>query len=239
MSVDAAAVWAIIPARGGSKRLKHKNVLPLAGQSLIARAVTTALASKAFARVIVSTDDDAIAREARMAGGEVPFLRPAELAGDTASSVDVLLHAVETLAEVSEPPATVCLIQATSPLLSCTHIREAVQLFDCGGFVSLSSMKAVTQYPEWMFRVDSKTGHAHPESPGGIVAPSGDLPRRYIENGAIYLVRRIWLLEEKSLYNFSQHGCYIMPEADSVDVDTAEDFARAQFEIERRRQPPA
>lgn len=236
MPVVAPSVWAIIPARGGSKRLKHKNILPLAGQSMIARAVTTACASQVFARVIVSTDDPEIAREGEQAGAEIPFLRPAKLADDTASSVDVLLHAVETLSQRDAPPDAICLIQATSPLLSCAQIREALQLFNSGGFVSLSSMKAVTQYPEWMFRIDDKTGQASPESPCGIVAASAALPRRFIENGAIYLVRRSWLLEERSLYNFSQHGCYVMSEADSIDVDTGEDFARAEFEISRRSQ---
>ena len=88
-----------------------------------------------------------------------------------------------------------------------------------------------------MFRIDDKTGQACPESPCGIVAASAALPRRFIENGAIYLVQRSWLLEERSLYNFSQHGCYVMSETDSIDVDTGEDFARAEFEISRRSQP--
>jgi len=228
------SIWLVIPARGGSKRLKRKNLLPLAGQSLIARAVKTAVASGCFARVIVSTDDFEIANEARLAGAEIPFMRPAELADDNASSVDVLLHAVETIAPNTTSPDVVCLIQTTSPLLNITHVREAVELFDRGDFVSLSSMKLVDQQPEWMFRVDENTGLASPESPVGIVASSALLPRRFIENVAIYLVKRTWLLEERSLYNFTHHGCYVMSEVDSVDIDTSDDFARAGFEIKRR-----
>ncbi|MBU1108291.1 MAG: acylneuraminate cytidylyltransferase family protein [Candidatus Riflebacteria bacterium] len=234
--LQAASLWAIIPARGGSKRLKRKNLLTLAGQSLIARAVKTALASGCFSRVLVSTDDVEIADEARRAGAEVPFMRPTELAGDAASSVDVLLHAVETLAKSSPAPEIVALIQTTSPLLKPTHVREAVELFNRSGFVSLSSMKMVSQQPEWMFRVDQNTGLASPESPAGIVAASALLPRRFIENGAIYLVQRSWLLEERSLYNFTHHGCYTMSEADSIDIDTGEDFVRAEFEISRHLQ---
>jgi len=224
--------WAIIPARGGSKRLRRKNLLPFDGQPLVARAVKTAIASGCFARVIVSTDDAEIAEAAENAGGEVPFLRPAELAGDTASSVDVMLHAVTVLGASDAVPASVALIQATSPFLSCEHIRAALQLFKSGGFVSLSSMKAVNQYPEWMFRIDADS-RAMPESPGGIVAAASSLPRRHIENGAIYLVQTAWLLAERSLYNFSQHGCYLMSETDSVDIDTAEDFALAEFYLSR------
>ncbi|KAF1083182.1 MAG: hypothetical protein GQF41_0949 [Candidatus Rifleibacterium amylolyticum] len=232
MSETSKDCWAIIPARGGSKRLKRKNLLPFAGEPLVARAVKTAIDSGCFARVIVSTDDAEIAGAAVKAGGEVPFMRPAELASDAASSVDVMLHAVSALGVKDAVPATVALIQATSPFLSSEHIRAALQLFNCGGFVSLSSMKAVNQYPEWMFRVDADS-HAMPESPGGIVAAASALPRRHIENGAIYLVQTAWLLAEKSLYNFSQHGCYLMSEADSVDIDTAEDFAQAEFYLSR------
>ena len=235
MQQKSGSVWAVIPARGGSKRLRRKNLLLLDGQPLIARAVSTAITSHCFARVIVSTDDDEIADAACKAGAEVPFMRPAELAGDTASSVDVLVHAIDTLGNDGSLPDTVALIQATSPLLNCNQICSALALFASAGFVSLSSMKAVNQYPEWMFRVDEDSGRAMPESPGGIVAAAASLPKRYLENGAIYLVNTEWLLTEKSLYNFAQHGCYVMSAADSIDIDTEEDFALAQFELERRR----
>lgn len=231
----AVGAWLIIPARGGSKRLKGKNLLPIDGVPMIARAVNSAHASACFSRVIVSTDDAAIAQVAKLAGAEVPFIRPAELASDTASSLDALLHAVETLASDGNAPETIGLIQATSPLLNSVHVKEAMRLFNEKRFISLSSMKAVDQHPEWMFRLDEQSGRANPESPGGIVAASTSLARRYIENGAIYLVRRNWLLEERSLYNFSQHGCYVMSEADSIDIDNEEDFIRAQFEIARRK----
>ncbi|PKL50948.1 MAG: acylneuraminate cytidylyltransferase [Candidatus Riflebacteria bacterium HGW-Riflebacteria-2] len=236
MPQTAVETWAIIPARGGSKRLRRKNLLPFDGRPLVGRAVATALASGCFARVLVSTDDEEIAGAAIQAGGEVPFMRPAVLSGDTASSVDVLLHAVTALGGKDSAPATIALIQATSPLLTCEHVRAALKLFSDSGFVSLSSMKEVNQYPEWMFRVEEKSGRAMPESPGGIVAAASSLPRRYIENGAIYLVQTAWLLAEKSLYNFSRHGCYVMSGADSIDIDTEEDFAQAQFELARRCQ---
>lgn len=227
--------WAIIPARGGSKRLKRKNLLPIEGQPMVAHAVNTVLASNCFARVIVSTDDEEIAQAAREAGGEVPFLRPAKLASDTATSVDVVLHAVEALTVESIPPAIIALIQVTSPLLTAQHLQEALELFSSGDFNSLSAMKAVTQYPEWMFQVDTATSRAIPESSTGIVTGTAAIPRRYIENGAVYLVRSQWLQEKRSLYDFARHACYLMSEADSVDIDTAEDYARAQFEIERRQ----
>jgi len=191
--------------------------------------------SRCFARVIVSTDDDEIASAARIAGGEVPFMRPADLSGDNAASVDVLLHAVAILTEREAMPGAVALIQATSPFLTSEHIRAALQLFRSGGFVSLSSMKTVNQYPEWMFRVDAN-GRAMPESRGGIVAAAKSLPQRFIENGAIYLVQTAWLMAEKSLYNFSQHGCYVMSGPDSIDIDTEEDFSLAEFELKRRQQ---
>jgi len=236
MSQSNKDCWAVIPARGGSKRLRRKNLLLLDGLPLIARAVNTARASDCFSRILVSTDDDEIAMAATQAGAEVPFMRPPDLASDTASSLNVILHAVERLTSQQAQPDTVALIQATSPLLTAEHIKAAMRLFSEGDFVSLSSMTLVSQYPEWLFRVDPASGKARPESPRGIVAASSALPRRYIENGAIYLVKSSWLLAERSLYNFAYHGCYVMSAADSIDIDNADDFAQAEFEMARRKQ---
>ena len=134
--------------------------MPFAGKdSLTARTVRTALASRKFSQVIVSTDDREIAEEARRAGARLPFLRPASLADDQASSLDVIKHAVQQfrLLEPAGPPLAICLMQVTSPLLKPEQVSAAVDLFLAGGFNSLSSMVAVQQYPEWMFRIDPVT----------------------------------------------------------------------------------
>ncbi len=238
-SSNTETVWAIIPARGGSKRLPRKNVIPFAGgPSLTARTVGTAIASGCFARVLVSTDDPEIAAAGRQAGAMVPFLRPAHLADDQASSVDVLVHAVEELRRLEgHAPTAVCLLQVTSPLLLPEHIHAAVTRFNAEKFNSLSTMVAVEQYPEWMFRVDAGSGLAVPESAAGITMPTAAIPKRYIENGALYLVKAAWLSRHGSLYDFANHGCLEMSREESVDIDTKSDWDYAEMLVARQKSP--
>lgn len=236
-SVINRSVWAIIPVRGGSKRLERKNIMPFAGTSLTRRVVETARRCGRFCRVLVTTDDQEIAEEAKSAGAEVPFLRPASLATDTASSLDTLLHAFEYMlgAFPEDKPEAVGLLQATSPLLQARHLNEAVDVFFNGDFNSLSSMKRVTQHPEWMFYLDTVTRQATPESRSGIVSSAAELKKRFIENGAVYLVKTSWLAESKSIYDFDRHGCYEMSVEDSIDIDTRPDWDYAEFMFEKRQ----
>lgn len=222
---------AVIPARGGSKRLPRKNIRLLGGKPLIAWAVEAALESGCFERVLVSTDDDEIAAAATGAGAWVPFKRPADLASDTASSVDVLLHAFGWVRDAPPPdgfsPGTVALIQPTSPFLRAEQIREACRLFDLGAFKTLGSMCAIRERPEWMFAV-GPDHHAKPLDPARLALSSAQLPELYRENGAVYLVTSAWLEATRSLYDLPRHGALIMPAADSIDIDTAEDWEAAE-----------
>ncbi len=206
------------------------------GDSLTVRTIRKAVESNCFSRVLLSTDDSQIAADGKAAGALVPFIRPADLSGDQASSLDVLLHAITELKKLfkEENPGVVALLQVTSPLLSVRHIAAAVETFFAGGFNSLSSMVAVEQYPEWMFRVN-ENHHATPESNAGIICPTDQIPVRYIENGAIYLVRYEWLAEHRSLYDFARHGCYAMSAEESVDIDTRSDWEYAEFLLRRRQ----
>ncbi|HOT27942.1 MAG TPA: acylneuraminate cytidylyltransferase family protein [Candidatus Ozemobacteraceae bacterium] len=225
---------AVIPARGGSKRLPRKNIRPLGGKPLIAWAIEAALASECFERVLVSTDDREIADAAVNAGAWVPFLRPAVLATDTASSVDVLVHALEWVRQAPPPegfaPEIVALIQPTSPFLRPGQICEACRLLDTGGFTTLGSMCAVRERPEWMFELDPAC-RARPLDPERLSLPSSRLPDLFRENGAIYLVRSAWLESARSLYDLPRHGALVMPPEDSVDIDTAEDWELAETRL--------
>ncbi|HEX2616790.1 MAG TPA: acylneuraminate cytidylyltransferase family protein, partial [Flavobacteriales bacterium] len=118
----------LIPARGGSKGLPGKNIRPLLGRPLIAWTIATALeaAQRRNGRVVVSTDDAAIAEVARAHGAEVPFMRPAELAGDTASSMDVVLHALRTLTAEGDAFDLVCMLEATSPQRDADDVVGAI-----------------------------------------------------------------------------------------------------------------
>ena len=233
---DQPVIWAVIPARGGSKRLPRKNVMSFCGgDSLTFRTAHKAVASGCFARVLVSTDDHDIADEAKRAGAMVPFLRPDFLADDQASSVDVLWHAFSYLLETDKVvPDAVCLLQVTSPMLCEGHLREAITRFFCGKFNSLSSMTLVKQYPEWMYRVDEVCGSAVPENSAGIETPTACIPRRYIENGALYLVKGEWFRQQRKLYDYARHGCLQMSAEDSVDIDTMADWEYAEYLFARR-----
>lgn len=220
---------AVVPARGGSKRLARKNVKPLLGRSLVWRTVTNAIAAGVFDRVIVSTEDEEIAAEGRRAGAEVPFMRPLHLATDTAGSFDVLLHAAEQVIPVAERANSIVgLLQPTSPFLTADHVVAAFSVFSSGKFSSLSSMQKVHQYPEWMF--ESKDGgRVAPVNSIDFFKSSHEMPVRFVENGAIYLVRGETLFEKLAMYDFANHGIFEMSMLDSLDIDTAQDWQFAEI----------
>lgn len=157
-------------------------------------------------------------------------MRPAELAGDTATSSDVLLHALDTIVHEQGFPApyAVCLLQVTSPFLSVKHLIEAKNLFETQNFNSLSSMRKVDQYFEWQYELANETDKASPIDRVGLTKPSTLIPKRYIENGAIYFTKYDYLKKHKSMYDFDNHGAYVMSAAESLDIDTQQDFELAK-----------
>ncbi len=216
-------VLAIITARGGSKGLPRKNVLPLAGRPLIGWSIAAALASDAVRRVVVSTDDPEITEVARAEGAEVPFLRPAELASDTATSVDVLRHAL------TECPGLdyFVLLQPTSPLRLATDIDAAWQRMQATGAASCVSVCETSESP-WLMYLQSEEGRLSrllPEPPKGLRRQ--DLPSAYRLNGAIYLARRDWFLANGRLID-ADTVALVMPPERSVDIDTRADFDLAE-----------
>ncbi len=228
-------ILAVIPARGGSKRLPGKNLKPLGGKSLIRRSAETATECGCFEAVALSTDCPAIAEEGRMAGLLVPFIRPAELATDSASSIDVLLHATKWFERDGLFFDTICLLQVTSPFVNPDHILNAVETFEKGDLTTLSSMVEVSQYPEWMFTRRSNEGFImKPDFPEKLVCSSDKIPKRFIENGAIYLVKKDYFLKTGSLYDLENHGAVVMSESDSVDIDTQSDWDLAEFFLARK-----
>ena len=212
-------VLAIITARGGSKGLPRKNVLPLAGRPLIGWSITAALGSAAVGRVVVSTDDPEIAEVARAEGADVPFLRPADLSSDTASSLDVLRHA---LAECPGLDHFV-LLQPTSPLRRAADIDAAWQLLQKTGGASCVSVCETFESPWHMYLQDGdgRLSRLLPEPPKGLRRQ--DLPVAYRLNGAIYLARRDWFLTNGHLID-ADTVALVMPPDRSVDIDTRADF---------------
>tara|TARA_B110000908_G_C10214787_1_gene432187 strand:- start:984 stop:1679 length:696 start_codon:yes stop_codon:yes gene_type:complete len=219
---------AIIPARGGSKGLPGKNILSLAGIPLITHTINAALEAESVGRLIVSTDDEAIATVARESGAEVPFLRPAALSDDTASGVDACLHALEYANDsLDYHPELVVYLQPTSPMRSAADIDAAVKLLHDRNADSVVSVKAVTEYPQWMKKMDGEQRISPLFEELEITAARQNLEKSYILNGAIYLSTTEALLKHRNFYGSDTRG-YLMPEERSIDIDTLNDFLMAQ-----------
>lgn len=222
---------AIIPARGGSKGLPGKNILPLAGIPLIIHTIRAAQEAKTIGRIIISTDDEAIAEIARDAGAEVPFIRPAHLSDDKASGVDVCLHALaHANNSLDYHPELIIFLQPTSPLRSSADIDAAVKLLRDSDANSVVSVKAVTEYPQWMKKMDAEQRISPLLEQFEIKTNRQDLEKSYILNGAIYLSTTASMKKSHSFYGSDTRG-YLMPDNRSIDIDTANDMliAKALF----------
>ncbi len=224
-------ILCIIPARGGSKRLPGKNIKLLKGKPLIAYSIAAAKGSKYLDRVIVSTDDEAIASVAKEYGAEVPFMRPSELATDTATTLSVLQHAVRFFEEKGEKFECIVLIQPTVPGIMTSDIDTAIETLFTTKANSCISMCEITDRPEWMYSL-SEEGHIAPYVEAAYHSQnirSQDLPKLYRINGAVYVTPRNVLMEEGKIID--KHNCagVLMPRERSTDIDTLSDFVIAEM----------
>lgn len=226
--INGKKVIAIIPARGGSKRLPGKNIKLLGGKELIAWSIETAKKSKYLDRTIISTDCEDIAKTARLYGGDVPFLRPQELSSDTAGSNEVILHALE---QVDETYDIFVLLQPTSPLRNAYDLDNSLELFDenTEGVVSVCPCE---HSPLWANTLpeDKKMGNFFPEA--AIGKRSQDLPTYYRLNGSIYAFKIDSFIENKGIFYSDTVKAMTMPTERSIDIDTIVDFCYAEALIE-------
>lgn len=177
---------AVIPARGGSKGLKNKNIYPVAGRPLLAWTILQAKASKSIERVFVTTDDQAIARVANLYGAEV-IVRPDELSGDRASSESAILHAAGIIeSEYRMALETIVFLQATSPLRKSGDIDKAVELFVREGADSLISVTRTDDLTLWESRPEGWESVNFDFRNRGM---RQDRPVQFIENGSIYIFK--------------------------------------------------
>ncbi len=225
-------VLALITARGGSKGLPRKNVLPLAGRPLIAWSIKAAQEAVCTPRVVVSTDDEEIAQAARQWGAEVPFMRPAALAQDDSPHLEVILHALAWLEQNQDyRPEWVLLLQPTSPLRSGRDIDEAFALARAQGAASVVSVQQAPSPPHLLQTIDGQ-GRLKPFLPPGPgYQRRQDLPAVYALNGAIYLTRRGMIMEKRVLLD-QETLALVMPAERSLDVDTPWDFHLARLVLE-------
>lgn len=223
-----AGVLAIIPARSGSKRLPGKNIRRLSGVPLIAWTIRTAIAARVFDDVLVSTDDKEIAAIAREYGASVPWLRPGELSTDTATSVDVVLHALSTWESEGGGAASVMLLQPTSPFRSTETICRAVELHMQAGNPPVVSVCPVKAHPAWCFRVDGEGCMHRYASDNAPPARSQDLPPAYQLNGAVYLATADDLRSEQSFLCSRTRALVVTHPEESIDIDDAWDWQLAE-----------
>ncbi|WP_297484100.1 pseudaminic acid cytidylyltransferase [Sulfurimonas sp.] len=223
MKKDAIA---IIPARGGSKRIPKKNIKLFHGKPLITYSIETAIASELFDKVIVSTDDEEIARIAKEYGAEVPFMRPKELSDDYSSSADAVEHAINFLQTKGESFRYICTIYATAPFLQIEYLKkgfEALKNSDAKMAFSVTSMPFPVQRT-FKITQDERCQMFWPEN---FSKRSQDLEEAYQDAGQFY-----WedtTKEWKDLPFGSQSIPIVLPRYLVQDIDTSEDWKRAEL----------
>ncbi len=222
--IGGLKVLALIPARGGSRGVARKNLREVGGKSLIARAIESARAAACVDRVVLSSDDPEIIQAALSLGCDVPFIRPAELATAQAASIDVVRHALETLPERHD---LIVLLQPTSPFRSGADIDAAVRTCVEAGAPACVSVCVPTKPPQWSF-VLGERGRMKPVVPEHhLVSRRQDLPQAYDPNGAVFVARCDWIVNQIDFVS-PKTVVYIMPKERSLDIDSEFDLVLAE-----------
>lgn len=222
-------ILGVIPARGGSKGVPRKNIRDLCGKPLIAWTIESALGSR-LTHTIVSTDDPEIAAICRQFGIDVPFVRPSELATDSARAIPVLKHAVAYFEAAGTKYDAVMMLQPTTPMRTAADIDEAIELLesDPRADAVISVTPVGGHHPARMKFLHGNILIDPPFVETYENQPRAELEPMYIRNGAVYLVRRDTLVLKESLKGNRCLG-YIMPENRSVNIDTPLDFELAEW----------
>lgn len=222
---------AIIPARGGSKRIPRKNVRPFCGQPLIAYSIAAARQSGLFDHIIVSTDDEEIGAIARACGATTPFVRPPELANDHATTVPVIKHAIAWVQQHLGPVEHACCIYATAPFIQASALKAAYALLiekQVRGYVF-----SATTFPfpiQRAFKV-GQDGLVEMFEPHNYNTRSQDLEEAYQDAGQFYWGSAQSYLEEKIFFS-TDSMAYVLPRHMVQDIDTPEDWKRAELMYE-------
>lgn len=225
-------ILALILARGGSKRLPQKNIRPLGGKPLIAWSIDAAKGIPEICDILVSTDDLSIGTVCRNAGALVPWLRPAELATDTASSVDTALHALDWYENTNGPVDGVLLLQPTSPFRSVETIKQAIILFLGNERRPVIGVGPALSHPAWCYKIEKDTLIPYSGNEfNSVPNRSQDLVPAYSLNGAIYLVEPAYLRKTNSFFGDDACPLVMNDPVESVDIDTGHDFLFAEFVV--------
>lgn len=220
-------ILALIPARGGSKRIPGKNIRPLGGAPLIVWSINVVTGIDEVCDILVSTDDAATADIARERGAMVPWLRPAALATDTASSVDVGLHALHWYEEQKGKVDGLLLLQPTSPFRRRDTVLRGIALFQTKGRRPVVGVSPAKSHPMRCFKIEGDTLRPF-SNEGSPNLRSQDLPPVYEPNGAFYLVAPEHLRIFRSYYGNDTVPLPIDEARESIDIDTEWDWKIAE-----------
>lgn len=219
--ISGKKVLAVITARGGSKQIPKKNIRTLGGKPLIAWSIEAAQNSKYIDKLILSSDSQEIIKVAKDLDCDVPFERPKELALDETPGVDPVLHAIEKLPGYDY----VILLQPTSPFRKSSDIDECIELCFKTSSPSCVSVTETRETPYWMYKMDDSK-HLKPLLEENFKRRQ-DLPSSYTINGAVYVADIKWFQINKTFIAKETIG-FVMPSERSIDIDTEEDFKRAE-----------
>lgn len=220
-------ITALITARGGSKGLPRKNMNTFCGKPLIQWSIELAQKSPLINRVIVSTDSQEIADLSNRLGAEVPFLRPASLASDRSPVIDTILHLLDRLPEIEY----LILLQPTSPLRNLTDIKNAVEIEKLYKSNSVVTLVEHDKHPSLMFSLDNSL-KLKPFQKEHNLTNRQSYEKVYLLNGAIYLVKRSFVIKNKKLIN-AETIASIMPKERSIDIDNIDDWNLAENEMKK------
>ena len=220
-------ILALIPARGGSKRLPGKNIRLLGNKPMIVWSIDIAKDVKEICDILVSTDDDVIRNVSQCAGALVPWLRPEKLATDTASSVDVALHALDWYEAQHGHVDGLLLLQPTSPFRTVATVQKGIELFKTSRYATILGVSPTHVHPMWTFKVE---GHCLVPfiSTDSRAVRSQDLPPAYVVNGSFYLISPAELRARKSFFGSQTIPLIIPSSNETLDIDTDKDWAMAQ-----------
>lgn len=220
---------AIIPARGGSKRIPRKNIKNFHGKPLIAYSIEVAIASNLFDKVIVTTDDEEIAAIARQYGAETPFIRPKELSDDFTGTADVVNHALNYLEQQGECYNYVCTIYATAPLLQKEYLIEGLDKLKNSTAVHAFSCTSMPFPIQRTFKI-TKSGRCEMFTPEHYTTRSQDLEEAYQDAGQFYW-SKVGITSKEILFG-KESIPVILPRYLVQDIDTLEDWQRTEFMYE-------
>ena len=228
---NKSKILALIPARGGSKGIKGKNIIDINGKPLIAYTIEAGKQSKYIDDVVVTTDSEKIAEVSKKYGAEIPFMRPAEYAQDKSKTIDAVLHAIKELKKQGKVYDTLVLLQPTQPLRTSVDIDKAIELYFEKSCMSLVSISDVDDHPLLIRTIDFD-GILKPLLSQSSTCRRQDMPPFYRVNGCIY-INKIEEIDENTSFNDNKLG-FIMERSHSVDIDEYKDIVEVEYYLTKR-----